>query len=1509
MGFKVIKDGQELLIRDTPENRQKARDQGLTAYDELVSPDGKIVHVNENISAKAVREKGYQTPEGYQSVQKAYKEALTSREVSPLETAARATLNNMTWGAGPAIAGATRAIQRGALMSPNPLERIASEAKAEGLLEQQAQYQNPLTYLGTSLASGIAMPGAAVSKAKGILPSIGKASLIGAAESATATGLSQLSEPMEKTPEERLKEIGQAGLLGAGLGAVGGTIAKAPEIRAKVGETLADTARRIGVTKKGTKGLEDLISQNEKVSETLAPENLSAMDMAKIAQEEEVVAKPKGPIGAAIDFLLPEKFSRYLNNLEAFSQKKAGVSRAKQQLADIQKVIKEDKKLFLSEIQDELERKLFNGRNLDDLSTEEITNLDPNLVINVQNQLQKIENDINQFSNQDYVTARLRMPTKETTPLQKFVAEMSVGGEGGYGESVKTYENALKLGPERRAEAQGLDFDQAGESLWPTYKKAEESLSSGISDTMDVLTEEAKNAYRFLDVRLEDVDPQLRNEIQAFNEAIDQRKTALEGMKSPARYQEAKAVQQEISDLETKRLTLLNKAKKQVTARSEEFIKAGQEWFNKISNIRDDLKALQEKRGSKALSPAEKAINEGLAYVESGGGPSTYGFSNKHYTDPNLDDAERFSRLWKMRQILDDTIDYAKKEKKGSISEDDRFLMKARSILKDELRKYSTSFENSDRLYTMYSEIKKKIFGHAKKPLDRFDVSDMLKDTKQAKRYAVYLNQLRQLAVDPLISQEKRNEIQAFIDNFDKLKLLAKDKAAVANWEKVFGPTGQGTQKLAADAKRLASAVGESSSVGTLFGDPTNFLKIDQNFAPKISAITGKPSLKSLETDELLAITRANNKYQNALKNKETITDERLKTFYDEELAKIRSKSTPPEPPKGGGPSGGGGLPPSSGGTSNLQGSVTSKVAEGIKNYAMNKLIVNAANETAKALGSEQGINVFEPYKEDLKNYLVEEYGIPESVAKIAVKVLPSNPMELVGMMPHGMMNEMGNTIKFPSKNRFAKFYEERGYGPTKGEISDWIDEIKYEKKQKVQKNIGELLDSINDPEDIESLVHLGKLIDENDLPTPNTDKYEKKQKILKDKLNSLEEKQNESEHFQLDYDGFVDQFGKSPRNNEIVEFDEDKYKVSYHGDSAYLSPIDYDANQSEISRLKTQINMEKYKNELSNSDLKKSQQELGELVRNLSFDKKNKESLPYGIKLHFAKEFQKPKSTRELNDEIATQLNKELNQIKASQEWPYREYPKTKQIEGDIGEVKSTRLKLLLGGEPIDWETYARQIEQGTAKQGVFEQFNMSNPTPEQKTEYEKFSLFREQAKVIDKLEKLQELKNELAKGGKFERIKNRQSVKKKIQTLEQFYKSRISGKYRFDKWNYNTNSTDLKEPSSNNITKNNENKKIELTKEQSKGTQRIYNSDPYKMPLDHIPLTKKEWDDEIAFRKDLPKSTLLGILKVEDINYAKDYIDEMNSLLSKNPKNRKQLEDELAKKYLYEPFYLKPK
>jgi hypothetical protein len=143
----------------------------------------------------------------------------------------------------------------------------------------------------------------------------------------------------------------------------------------------------------------------------------------------------------------------------------------------------------------------------------------------------------------------------------------------------------------------------------------------------------------------------------------------------------------------------------------------------------------------------------------------------------------------------------------------------------------------------------------------------------------------------------------------------------------------------------------------------------------------------------------------------------------------------------------------------------------------------------------------------------------------------------------------------------------------------------------------------------------------------------------------------------------------------------------------------------------------------------------------------------------------QKAKETKQERDLLAKQFKKDRMAVSnpmQSEAWPYREYPSTLSKEKELDASNSRRLKMLEGGEPLDFETFARQVEKGTAKQSVFDTFNPN--IPERERELNKFRLFRDQARAIDKLEKFKELKKEFEKGGKYESIKNRKNIVERL-------------------------------------------------------------------------------------------------------------------------------------------------
>ena len=98
---------------------------------------------------------------------------------------------------------------------------------------------------------------------------------------------------------------------------------------------------------------------------------------------------------------------------------------------------------------------------------------------------------------------------------------------------------------------------------------------------------------------------------------------------------------------------------------------------------------------------------------------------------------------------------------------------------------------------------------------------------------------------------------------------------------------------------------------------------------------------------------------------------------------------------------------------------------------------------------------------------------------------------------------------------------------------------------------------------------------------------------------------------------------------------------------------------------------------------------------------------------------------------------------------WPYKTFPQGTGKDG------------LRIAEPMDWETYARKVEEGT-KRGVMEAFPKGLEGSER--QLEQYRLFTALARAADQGDITKAINEEL-KSGKYKSIKNRQAVKNRMQ------------------------------------------------------------------------------------------------------------------------------------------------
>jgi hypothetical protein len=1010
MGFKVVKNGEEILVRDTPENRQKARDQGLTAYDELLSPDGKIVHVNENLSAKAIREKGYKVPEGAAAEQKAYQDILSQKQISPAESAMGGALSTMTWGAGPAIAGATRAIQEGALMSPDPWQKIKTNVAAEGLIEQQRAEKNPLAYFGGALGAGIATPGIAVKGVQGILPSIGIAAGTGALEAASQSALSQLSDPFEKPIGQRVKQVGQSGLTGLIAGGAGGTIARRADIKealSEAGQAIPEIAKAIpeagktvyGAYKRGVKGAEGVgfgLSQFEglrEIARTLsqrqAAQKLLSLDKKRYF--DEIGQKIAGDTDLGNQFASGSKsFTDILKRTLVNYAESKGVGAVADQLAKASGI--EGGLNVFDPIKSDLEKYLVDEKGLSPTQAKFITAILPSNPLEVigmvpgsRNISEKGGGQIKpSISDEEYIL--LRATESGPNKVKDLVSRVSATLFGGRGSASKTLEEQLNVPLAERVKAREFEPYQAAEELKPSVQEAADIYRSAAGKQVEKLLPAAA---------------------QEFDTA------------GPAVFKLASDFEVAMSDA------------------------------NKLSELHPGIK---------------KFINKAAQIWETGEDVSSAGLVPGSYDQ--VDQMQRFMRLQRARETIDDGIPYDQLKLRDP-NQGEQVLMGLRNSI-DTVLKGSPSKVKSDAIYAEMKDTLKAVFGRTKYKgdIDTVKIQKSFGETDEAKRFRSHFEKLRKWSQDPTFDQTDRDKMQKFLDQYDKFYKIASTQGKLNRFEWKEGPSS-------AAVERLGGIVNKDSLVAELFSQPKLALqKMDEFEKTFVNRWTNK-NFEDLSVPERLSFIRLRNFMNQNRENIFGMDEQALLGKYQEILDKTQKQFSSQGQMKGGKKGGQGSF--------FTGGDLGNKLKDAITDY----MYAKGTRFIAQAGLQQAGIDdkeALDQIKQDFKMYLQNEYGLSEGQANTISMVLPSSVLDIPGGASRGMYRNMGDVTNFPKKDRFSKYYKDRGYGPFDDEIFHWVEDIKKLPKEAQSKQSKELLSSFAKGE-AKMYGYAKNLLEKNNIP------------------------------------------------------------------------------------------------------------------------------------------------------------------------------------------------------------------------------------------------------------------------------------------------------------------------------------------------------------------------------------------------------------------------------------------
>lgn len=258
--------------------------------------------------------------------------------------------------------------------------------------------------------------------------------------------------------------------------------------------------------------------------------------------------------------------------------------------------------------------------------------------------------------------------------------------------------------------------------------------------------------------------------------------------------------------------------------------------------------ALKDSASEATISPKTTTrIETALNRVVNGKGPSHLGLKEGYYLD--VDNPERFMRLQKARELLDEGIDYKALEHRAMTSEE-RILASLRDDV-DSVLKADPSKQKADEIYRNMMGIEENVLGKISLggKADKYKIARMLNDTDQSNRFRDDLSRLRDFTNDTRLDPKIRQQVKEYLSAFDKAADTADLKRQINAFRNRQGPTSPAIE-------RLGSQINKNSLVQDSVRNPSSFLNsADQFIKMNAQELTGK-SFKDLGEPEKNALIK-----------------------------------------------------------------------------------------------------------------------------------------------------------------------------------------------------------------------------------------------------------------------------------------------------------------------------------------------------------------------------------------------------------------------------------------------------------------------------------------------------------------------------------------------------------------------------------------------------------------------------------------------------------------------------
>ena len=386
----------------------------------------------------------------------------------------------------------------------------------------------------------------------------------------------------------------------------------------------------------------------------------------------------------------------------------------------------------------------------------------------------------------------------------------------------------------------------------------------------------------------------------------------------------------------------------------------------------------------------------------------------------NVDSEIQFDRLLESRRIMDEAIDF--QEQMGQAPAV-RELKKARARISQLLQSFDDQ-KAADKSWSAFERLNENFFNKIGirrdgriVDFDETKIERLFQNGPEARKLKKQIGEIRAFIERGELPPKEAQELSSVLDRIESFENTAATGRALKEFRiEQSGPTGPAVERAQAALGGKQSLASDALSRPVTFMKKAEVLNDDANrfFGKDYGRLTDEEKLKLIRFD---AYMRSKGE---SLSGKDR----------DKAIKAIFGKGGPKgDGPKGGG-GGGGGSDPSGGSQ------LAEQAGKLFTNYLKRRGLTYVLDQALEGAGVEGGIDVFDPYKAEFKEYLKEQ-GMSEGEAELLSKMLPGSPLDITGL---GRGRIKGQKIVREDKYKPSGFKAKKGATPQeqKDAINNW---------------------------------------------------------------------------------------------------------------------------------------------------------------------------------------------------------------------------------------------------------------------------------------------------------------------------------------------------------------------------------------------------------------------------------------------------------------------------------------